>query len=306
MQHKTYLFVALFIVFSTDIFAQRHRQSQAQDRREGTVNICGEYTFIAPGNISLENAKEIAVERARIDALAAQFGRTVTQQTATVIRSEIEAFDARFLSLGGSEVRGIWLEDTREPTIEPRFEQGTFVVRVSNVCGRARAITNVAIDVDARVLRNGTDAKHEDNNFRHGDDLFLSFRSPINGFLAVYLVDESLTAFRLLPYGNDTRGVGASIIGGQDHIFFSRRHIECRDEAAMVDEYQLYIEKPVEHAFVYIIFSPEEFIVTNAARPNEPSLPRTLPFEEFRRWLAGNREHHDRMTIREKVLTIIK
>jgi len=39
--------------------------------------ICGDYTYVVPDNVSREEAKRIAAERARLEALAAEFGTTV-------------------------------------------------------------------------------------------------------------------------------------------------------------------------------------------------------------------------------------
>ncbi len=292
MHNRKHLFITLFMTFFASLSAQK------------AVKICGEYTYNIPDDISRGQAKKIAIERAKIEALATQFGRTVLQKNATVMKSENNVSDVRFLSLGGSEVKGEWLEDIGEPQIEIIHEGDMMVMKVSNVCGKAREIKSLGVDFSAKTLRNGTETKNEDDEFRNGDEIFLSFRSPVDGNLVVYLVDESLTAYCLLPYLNDKTG-RTKIKGGADYIFFSPKHVE-KSEKTMVDEYELTCEKAIEHNFLYVIFSTNDFFKANDTHIGEPTLPRTLDFKDFQKWLTNNRIRDNSMTVQEKILTIKK
>ena len=73
--------------------------------------ICGEYTYVVPDNVSREEAKRIAAERARLDALAMVYGTLVSQDNTTFISNRNGESDIVFQSLGGSDVRGEWLGD---------------------------------------------------------------------------------------------------------------------------------------------------------------------------------------------------
>jgi len=266
------------------------------------VKICGEYTYIAPENVSLEQARQTALDRAKIEALAEKFGTTVSQSNSTVVENKDGASDVRLLSFGGSEVKGEWIETTQEPKYDISYTQGTIVVKVS-VCGNARAIVGAGIDFTAKVLKNGTEAKFESDNFKDGDALYLLFRSPTDGYLTVYLVDDSQTAYCLLPYMNAPSG-NARIKSGKEYVFFSQQNAD-KDEAAIVDGYELTTGKSAENDFLYVIFSPNEFTKANDKTGGE-ALPRQLPLADFQQWLAKNRTRDKDMKVEVKGLTITK
>ena len=301
MEQKIKILLLIMIIFSTSLYAQRQRRNPA------TVRVCGEYTYVVPENISREQARRIAVERAREQALLDRFGRNVTVSTATVVRNENEQSSIRLLSLGGSEAKGEWLEDVGAPKFEEFMERGELVVRVSNVCGNAVEIADAGIDFMAKTLRNGTNLSDESNDFRDGNSIYLWFRSPRDGYLAVYLVDDDIeTAYCLLPYMNDNTGRGAKKIrGGKDYILFSKEHAEPYEISTM-DEYILTAKKAIEHNHLFIIFSLNEFTKANDAPANEALLPRQLPYDDFRRWLARNRAWNNGLSYQTKLLTIRK
>ena len=199
----------LLLILSSSVFAQKLK----------TVE--GEYTYHAPENVTMEQAKRTALDRAMIQALADEFGTIVTQQNATRVENSNGQSDIDFLSIGGSEVKGEWIETIGEPVYDIRYE-GNMLVVVCKVKGKAREIVSAGIDFQVKVLRNGTDDKFESDQFRNGDDLFLSFQSPVAGYLAVYLVDAENQAYCLLPYRNQTDGV-YSVEANSRYLFFNMR-----------------------------------------------------------------------------------
>ena len=76
-----------------------------------TKKVCGEYIYYAPSTQSLEDAKYTALERAKLQALADEFGTVITQSNSTVMTMENGKTDSRFFSLSGSEVKGEWIEN---------------------------------------------------------------------------------------------------------------------------------------------------------------------------------------------------
>jgi hypothetical protein len=278
--------------FSTPLFAQR------------TAKVCGEYTYYAPKNVSPEDAEHTALERAKIDALAKEFGTTVAQNNSIVVKNKNEKSDISLLSLGGSEVKGEWIEDTKEPEYAITYEQDMLVVKVT-VCGKAREIVGAGVDFSAKILRNGTEAKYESDNFKSGDDLYLLFRSPVDGYLAAYLVDETPTAFCLLPYRGDAQGKVA-VKAGKEYVFFSTAHAP-KEAKATVDEYTMTCERSTEQNQIYVIFSPNEFTKANDAEAaGEIVLPRELAFEDFQKWLVKNKNRDKDMKVENRSLIIKK
>ena len=185
---KHWFLILPILFFTTVSFAQK------------TQKVTASYTYYAPENVTLEEAKRTALDRAKISAIADAFGTLVTQSNSTVMTNQNGQTDSRFFSLGGSEVKGEWIETIKEPEYKISYEVDMLIVSVT-VSGRIREITSAGIDIVAKVLRNGTEEKFESSEFRSGDDMYLYFQSPVDGYLTVYLLDETTQeVFCLLPY----------------------------------------------------------------------------------------------------------
>ena len=284
-------FVLLLIsIFSSTVFAQK------------VVTVEAEYIYHVPENVALETAKRTALDRAKIQAIADEFGTIVSQSNTTRIENKNGSSQVDYLSIGGSEIKGEWIETIGEPEYAISYEQGMLVV-TCRVKGKAREIVAAQIDFKAKVLRNGTEDKFEDDNFRSGDDLYLSFQSPIKGNLAVYLVDADRQAFCLLPYRNQTEGI-YPVKANQPYLFFNER-LAPQTERSYVDEYNMTCERSSEHNQIYIIFSPNQFAKAVDNNANE-ALPRQLSYEDFNKWLVKCRKYDKDMNLRMIPITITK
>lgn len=287
---KQVLLLILLLVIPIPAFSQKVR----------TVE--GEYTYHALENVTLEEAKRTALDRARIQVLADAFGTIVSQTNATRIENHNGISDVDFLSIGDSEVKGEWIETIGQPNYDISYEQGMLVVKVS-VKGKAREIVSAQIDIKARVLRNGTDDKFESDEFRDGDDLYLSFISPVSGYLAVYLVDAGQTAYCLLPYRSQTDGI-YKVEANRRYLFFNIKEASMQ-ERQCVDEYVMTCSRSSEHNQIYVIFSPQPFAKA-ADNASTERLPRELGFDDFQKWLARCRKQDTGMTAKHKQIIILK
>lgn len=283
-----FLIIATFFLCPFTIFAQKMK----------TVE--GEYTYHAPENVTMEQAKRTALDRAMIQALADEFGTIVSQSNTTRIENKNGQTDVDFLSIGGSEVRGEWIETIGEPTYNIRYNDGMLVISVK-VKGKAREIVSAGIDLQAKVLRNGTDDKFESDQFCSGDDLYLSFTSPVSGYLAVYLVDADKQAYCLLPYRGQTDGI-YSIKANQRYLFFNIKEAP-QTERPYVDEYVMTCSRSSEQNQIYVIFSPNQFVKATDNQ-SDATLPRELKFEDFQKWLTKCRKHDKEMNLRMIQITI--
>ena len=289
MIHRLFIIVCLCFL-CVDAFPQR------------TEKVYAEYIYHAPENISLEEAKRIALERAKIQAIADEFGTIVSQSNTTLVSNRNGESSSDFFSLGGSEVKGEWIETIGKPEYEINYEQGILVVKAM-VSGRIREIVSAQIDIKAEVLCNGTDLKFARTDFKSGDDLYLYFQSPVNGFLAVYLLDEvTQMVYCLLPYKSSSEAV-TPIEKDKPYIFFSAKH--AGDKGHWVDEYTMTCTNPVERNTIYVVFSPNEFAKANSNNVDE-LLPQELSFEEFQRWFSEGRIKDKKMIIECKQIIINK
>ncbi len=266
-----------------------------------TEKVKAEYVYYAPENVSIEMAKRTALERARIQAIADAFGTIVSQSNSTFVSTVNGQSSTEFFSLGSSDVKGEWIETIGEPHFDISYEQGTLVVKAS-ITGKIREIVSAEIDFMAKILRNGTDDRFESTDFRNGDDLYLLFLSPLDGFLAVYLVDMEQQVYCLLPYRNQADGI-YRVKANQQYIFFNVT-TSTDIERMFVDEYVMTCSHPSEQNMVYVIFSPEPF--AKAADNDMENLPRNLSFADFQKWLAKCRTQDKKMNLKRFLITINK
>ena len=265
-----------------------------------TERVTATYTYYAPEEVSIAEARRVALQRAQLQAIADAFGTIVTQTNATTVRNENGKSDVSLLSLGASEVKGEWLRTDGDPEYEIAYEDGMLAVTV-RVKGVIREIVNAAVDFQARVLCNGTEDRFEQDRFRNGDDLYLSFQSPVDGYLTVYLLDAEGTAYCLLPYRGDTGG-RVAVKGNRRYVFFSVDDVPA-EERGMVDEYVMTCGNREELNQIYVIFSPQLF--TKAVDyAGEGVQPRELPYEEFQQWLFNCRKQDREMRVEVKHIVI--
>lgn len=260
--------------------------------------ICGDYTYVVPENVSREEAKRVAAERARIEALAAEYGTIVSQDNTTYISSRNGKGDVLFQSLGGSDVRGEWLSDIEEPTYRFSVDERTGETAVyARVCGKAREITRSEVPLQVRVLRNGIQPNHESEAFRAGDDLYVSFLSPVGGYVAVFLMDEDGQAVCMLPYQSQAEGAYA-VVADREFVFFSKAQAS-QAERPIVDEYVMTCAGEQETDYLYLVFSTQPF--------SKPAMPSgIIGLEDFHAWRARLLKRDEHAQVLQKTIIIRK
>lgn len=260
------------------------------------------YTYYAPETMSVEEAKRTALERAKIQAIADEFGTIVSQSTSSIVKNCDAQSGSSFFSIGGSEVRGEWIYTLGDPEYDITYEQDMLVVKVK-VRGEAREIKTAAISLDVRTLKNGITLKSESSEFKNNDELYLYFKSPENGFLAVFLLDEATTdVSMLLPYEHSSLS-SYPIKRGKSYVFFSGQTCE-NYEAHEVENYILMCNGDTEYNSVYVVFSPEKF-TSPLSEVHHLDVP-VITYEKFNKWLTHNRKRDKRMNVVTLPLKISK
>lgn len=282
-------FIALFVFFfQLTAFAQKIKTVEAS------------YTYHVPENVTLEQAKRTALERAQLEALATAFGTNISQQNSTRVSNMNGQSDIDFQSISSSDVKGEWIETISEPSYNIYYEQDMLVVSCS-VRGKAREIINAGIELKVKVLRNGTEERFESSEFRSGDDLYLSFQSPVDGYLVVYLIDDEGNAFCLLPYRNQNGGTQV-IKANVAYTFFSPSHAP-QTERDVVDEYTLTCERSQETNQIVTLFSPNPF-AKGIDTDNGELLPREMESKDFQKWLSKIKSKDNQLQQSTYLLTI--
>lgn len=269
---RGFLFVVVaFLAFS--LFSQKIKK------------VAASYTYYAPETMSLEEAKRTALKYAKIQAIADEFGTIVTQSTSLISSDTNGQSDEKFFSLAETDVKGEWIETIGEPMYDIQFKNHHIAVTCL-VKGKAREITTAKVEFIAKPLRNGTSLKYEATEFKNGDDLYLYFKAPIEGFLSVYLLDDmAQTVYAILPYKSETITT-TPIEAKKEYIFFSVRNAEKSDRGK-VDEYNLSCEMEKEFNTLYIVFSPSHFGKSAGFVSDFEDIPDNIPYKDFKQWLSN-------------------
>jgi len=267
----------------------------------------GEFVYIVPDNVTQAQAKRYALQQAQLTAIGNEFGTIVAQTNLTRVETSGDKTDMRFTSLGSSDVKGEWIETTGEPEYTYSVENGQQVI-TCKVKGKAREIVASKTDFQAKMLRNGTEDRYEDDRFKNNDALYMSFQSPTDGYLAVYLVDDDENVQCILPYSNQQDGI-YRVDGNKPYVLFSEKS-RPQDQP---DELIVQASRSEEHWQVYVIFSPNQFTkaVDNESQKKVSGngiggYPRELSYDDFHKWLAKCRRHDTDMCLKKIVLTVKK
>ncbi len=244
--------------------------------------VSGSYIYVVPENQSYADAKIAALKKAQIQLLADTYG-TVIELTAATSISE-SGTTTRALS--ESNIKGEWIETVGDPTYTRIYDGDDIAIRVE-IKGKVREITSAALQFEAKALCNVPDIRFERTDFRSGDDLYLYFTTPSDGWLTVYLYDGNDNVYCLLPYSRQSDGI-YKVEGGKNYIFFSEKKAEDNINIGEIDEYTLTCLGEKELNRLYVICSPNRFtkVVDNIGFDVEP---RMLNYTAFQSWLSHMR-----------------
>ena len=279
----------LFMVSVLGVFAQK------------TLTVDAEYTYRAPEDVALSQAKRTALDRAKIQAIAEAFGTIVSESNTLRMSNKNGQSDVDFMSISGSDVKGEWIETIGDPQYQIEYDGETLVV-TAKCKGKIREIVGNEVDFQVKVLRNGTDDRSESDVFFSGDNFYVSFTSPVAGYVAIYLVDVGNMACCLLPYQAQQDGI-YSVKANQRYVFCNVDEAQPV-EKPIVDLYRMTTLFPIEQNQVYVIFSPQPFV--KAADAVGKGQLRELKGDEFQKWLAKCRKRDTSMSVKMIPIAIKK
>jgi hypothetical protein len=253
-----------------------------------TRKVSGTYIYYSEPSQSYIEAKAAAILNAKMQVLAKEFGTLLVQSTLQHTQQKNGQENEYFTQLSEAEVKGEWIEDIKEPVVVRKdiTDDGIITFEVT-VEGKAKPINNEAVEFEALVLRNGTDKHFAATEFIEHDDIYLYFRSPVDGYVAVYLADDSGNVNCLLPYKGDNDGQHP-VKHGKEYVFFSRDKTDDIPKS-LVDVLYMTCDDPlVELNTMYVLFSPNSFTkaIDEERQASNRVLPRQLSNKDFLRWMG--------------------
>lgn len=261
-------------------------------------NVSGKYTYVVTENddITLKEAKRKCIELAKAAAIKAEFGELITSD---VIDSNVEingeSAGSYYWENTVAIAKGDWLGDTEKPSLDIVYKDGDLVF-TAEVHGMAREILQAKTDLKWEVLKDGHDKKVPAASFENGDRIYVKFRSPAEGYVAIYLIVGDDDTACLLPYPKDEDG-RFPVKGNRDYLFFDK----SVDPSAY--HYKLNTKRPQEDNQLVIIFSPNSFTKCNDIT-GDRFHPNSLSTHDFQRWLLKCQREDREMVVNKKWIKI--
>jgi len=251
-------------------------------QKQKVRNATGKSQIKIENNISRNEAKENAIEKAKIDAITTAFGQYIEQKTTT----GLESGKVEFRSYGQTKVKGEWIRTIGEPEISYDFRENEEWISCK-IKGVIRKATPKA-DLQVEIL-SSPDKNCRTDEFVNNQSMYLYIKSPVDGYLSVFL-DDGTKAYRLLPYRRMGAKKTVEIKGDKEYILFSRK---VENFGVPADQLELFTNKNRESNTIIVVFSENEFqkplLNNEKTDPDDYIIPRSLSKGSFEKWLGDQR-----------------
>ena len=258
------------------------------------VTVSGEYRYVVPGDVPLNRAKQIAIDKARNAAIANEFGQVVSQSTNTTIHTTDTKSSVQSNSYASTESRAVWLSDTAEPKVDISYENDVMVITAS-VCGKVRELKTAEVELKMQILNNGI----ETDRFKSNDKVTIKLKSPVSGYVAIFFRDDNAGVIScMMPYENEN-GTAREVKSNKEYIYLSTEDpiYPYKEQTILVTD------KTIEFDTFILVFSKKSFSMP-ATEAGE-FVPE-LSVENFQKWLRRNRINDETMQTIEKTIQIHK
>ena len=268
--------------------------TQAQREEE----VSGSYTYVLSENdgITLKEAKHMCIELAKAAAIKEKFGELITSD---VIDSNVEtngeSTNSYYWENTVAMAKGDWLGDTEKPQLDIKYEDDKLIF-TAEVKGRAREIIQSKIDLKWEIMKDGLTMRKKTSIFESGERIFVNFRSPADGYVAIYLILGDDVTQCLLPYPKDTDG-RFEVKAGREYMFFDK------EEDLTAVPWKLSTKRRLENNQLVIIYSPNPFTKCNDKSVDKMH-PNTLNTHDLQRWLLKCQREDRDMVVNKKWVKI--
>lgn len=247
-------------------------------------------------NYSKSSIKDKAIQAAKIKALGEEFGYAIVQgiNTQTTNTSGDQVITSTSINeISNTLVKGEWVRDatgypiTRFTIRDKGNEQEIWLV--CEVKGVAREIQEVQVNFLTYPYNCQEPEKCNDGAFKNNDSMYLYFKSPVSGYLSVFMVEQGLV-YRLLPYAkmNAPYESHVPVKADQDYFLFSPEHRDYFEGFPLVDEYGLVTyssQEPLSN-LLYVVFSTKPY---NKPLLKEENGIKYTELNDFQDWINKNR-----------------
>lgn len=262
--------------------------------------VSGKYVYVVTDNddITLREAKRKCLELAKAAAIKEVFGELITSD---VIDSNVEtngeSTSSYFWENTVAMAKGEWLGDTEKPLVDMKYDDGKLII-TAEVKGKAREIVQSKIDLKWDILKDGANSRKVATIFETGERVYVKFRSPADGYVAIYLMVGDDETSCLLPYPKDIDG-RFDVKAGRDYLFFDK------EEDPQAIHYRMTTKRRVEDNQLVIVYSPHPFTKCNDVSGDRLH-PNSLNTHDFQKWLLKCQREDRDMVVNKKWIKIFR
>lgn len=278
--------------------------------------IQGEYQMIIPEDMSLKEAKSVAITQAKIEALKSAFGEVVIQGNSTYLSSSNsnERADSKqlFNMIAESYVNGEWIRDREPPkiTTEQIKDAQEMWIRVK-VKGFGRPLPERELSFEYDLSSNKSPSTKA---FKHGEDFYASFKSSRSGFLYLFMDDlETQTTSLIFPLDQEITGVQS------DNFIEANSKVDLFRNSSDKAPYEIGAysssSTEIETIKVYFLFSPntplllpdssKDMVQEEIVVDEYTILPMaSMPMNKFQAWLHSLRRKNEDLEYDWSIITI--
>lgn len=263
------------------------------------VSVHGTYTLTIGDNddITLRDAKRKCIEMAKADAIKKEFGELVSSDVMDQnVEVNGESVSSYYWENTVAQARGTWLADRQPAQLNIVYSAGKLIVS-AEVWGEAREIKQAQTELEWDIMKPNGDKRVKATQFGNRERIYVTFRAPADGYVAVYLLEGHDETSCLLPYPKDNDGK-FPIKGGKSYTFFDK----TTDQEAV--HYVLKTAQAVEDNELIIIYSPNPFVKCND-KSNDPKRPGQLNTRDFQKWLLKCQRADEEMVVNKRWVKIV-
>lgn len=274
-----YSLLIFLLFFCLGVSAQR------QKKVEGT------YTYYATDSQTPAQVKYYALQYARAEAIANVFGTKVS----VISTMTIDGGKDHFSQVSENNVGGVWLKDTEPPIYElgAGLDGKNGYSITCTVKGIVREKKTSTVQCTSKVFCNGFERHQERDVFYAGEDFFMKFLSPVDGYLVIYNYNcNDNVVYSALPCDGDASG-NFEVKANKEYRLFVRSD----RNGVLESEYKMDTSgADMELSIMYVIFSPNKFYKAPDHDGDDVRL-RNLEFADFEKWLGKLRSADDDVSV---------
>ena len=300
-----------------------------------TLNVSsqtGEMVFVTNGTANVEwnpikESKEAANKRAfdmaKRNLLEKAFPISIS--TVTEMKVSNKETDVGFKTSTESIIKGEIIDilshkydekETKEAVAGSRTKKKVKWI-ICTVEAKVRRLDNPIIPV-LTFASSSNEVLKVTEDFKIGDSFYLYFKSPVHGFLNVYVKTPNIVA-RILPYSGMSEKFenGVPIKSDKEYVFFSTdsKHQYFDIEKHVIDKLKfLKSGKSIEKNNIFVIFTKNPLTkpvlqkdignISNEDKQKGYKLPPSLTKREFKEWRISSLSSRADMQIHNIYLTI--